>query len=155
MAGATGLEPATYGVTGRHSNQLSYAPASRFTRAKGADVGRGSGQVKFKPGRRNSGPGSLRSPRTRAGTIGVLLGVEFLRRHRAVAIFVQRIEHRARRGGEFLEVDTAILAEILQRGGGGLVGGDACRIDGRNLVRAEAAGMAGIISVEIGTQARF
>ena len=24
MAGATGLEPATSGVTGRHSNQLSY-----------------------------------------------------------------------------------------------------------------------------------
>ena len=27
MAGVTGLEPATSGVTGRHSNQLSYTPA--------------------------------------------------------------------------------------------------------------------------------
>ncbi len=26
MAGATGLEPAASGVTGRRSNQLSYAP---------------------------------------------------------------------------------------------------------------------------------
>ncbi len=29
MAGVTGLEPATSGVTGRHSNQLSYTPATR------------------------------------------------------------------------------------------------------------------------------
>ena len=28
MAGATGLEPATFAVTGRRSNQLNYAPAS-------------------------------------------------------------------------------------------------------------------------------
>lgn len=28
MAGATGLEPAASGVTGRRSNQLSYAPAN-------------------------------------------------------------------------------------------------------------------------------
>ncbi len=33
MAGATGLEPATYGVTGRHSNQLSYAPAGATVNA--------------------------------------------------------------------------------------------------------------------------
>src|SRR5437764_12284785 len=40
MEGATGLEPATFGVTRRHSNQLSYAPAygSQRRRAKGADV---------------------------------------------------------------------------------------------------------------------
>jgi len=29
MAGATGFEPATSCLTGRHSNQLNYAPANR------------------------------------------------------------------------------------------------------------------------------
>jgi len=43
MAGATGLEPATYGVTGRHSNQLSYAPAFH---AKGVGLGSPFAQVK-------------------------------------------------------------------------------------------------------------
>ena len=32
MAGATGLEPATSGVTGRRSNQLNYAPSVRVQR---------------------------------------------------------------------------------------------------------------------------
>lgn len=36
MAGVTGLEPATSGVTGRRSNQLSYTPMR--TRAGGADL---------------------------------------------------------------------------------------------------------------------
>ena len=30
MAGSTGLEPATSGVTGRRSNQLNYDPARSF-----------------------------------------------------------------------------------------------------------------------------
>src|SRR5690606_37058338 len=45
MAGATGLEPATSGVTGRHSNQLSYAPAGAtdMSSAGEARISHGSG----------------------------------------------------------------------------------------------------------------
>src|SRR5437868_1634497 len=48
MAGATGLEPATSGVTGRRSNQLSYAPATRSRRHL---LARRSGGVKQLPSR--------------------------------------------------------------------------------------------------------
>ena len=42
MAGVTGLEPATSGVTGRRSNQLSYTPAEAALRQKpGWREGRG------------------------------------------------------------------------------------------------------------------
>jgi hypothetical protein len=34
MAGVTGLEPATSGVTGRRSNQLSYTPAALCARRR-------------------------------------------------------------------------------------------------------------------------
>ena len=34
VAGVTGLEPATSGVTGQRSNQLSYTPAKRCFRAR-------------------------------------------------------------------------------------------------------------------------
>src|SRR5665213_764796 len=48
LAGATGLEPATSGVTGRHSNQLSYAPAGGCgpESARRAELREGPRQVK-------------------------------------------------------------------------------------------------------------
>src|SRR5712691_1371325 len=46
LAGATGLEPAASGVTGRRSNQLSYAPAGN-----GADLRPAPAQVKARPAR--------------------------------------------------------------------------------------------------------
>ena len=56
MAGATGLEPAASGVTGRRSNQLSYAPNV----GSGADLNLTPRQVK------RGGLFPLRSPRKNA-----------------------------------------------------------------------------------------
>src|SRR5580658_3174686 len=53
MAGATGLEPATFGVTGRRSNQLSYAPtALQREYARAREIRDPPGQVKARPGGR-------------------------------------------------------------------------------------------------------
>ena len=52
MAGATGLEPAASGVTGRRSNQLSYAP-------EGREAGIKTGPILVKA---LSGPGGAKNP---------------------------------------------------------------------------------------------
>ena len=48
MARETGLEPATSGVTGRRSNQLSYSPAGAL-RARGLRIGQPLNEVKQIP----------------------------------------------------------------------------------------------------------
>ena len=59
-AGATGLEPATSGVTGRRSNQLSYAPGGGFTVSQAISA----------RGRLGAGAGRRRPSLTAGATFG-------------------------------------------------------------------------------------
>ncbi len=61
MARATGLEPATSGVTGRHSNQLSYARAGLAGTASRRrwDYGAGPDVSSTRAGKSNHAPSRL------------------------------------------------------------------------------------------------
>src|SRR5664279_2146191 len=67
-------------------------------------------------------------------------GIEFLRRDLTVAIPVELIEQRIAGRGEFAVIDAAVLVPILQRRGGGLIGGNARLVDRIRLIGREATG---------------
>ena len=68
VAGVTGLEPATSGVTGRHSNQLSYTPAGR-PKTEELPNARARGCQRRFAGRFPSGADKTSSPAGRASVI--------------------------------------------------------------------------------------